>query len=252
MSGTNRKVLEFFAKIPRLEADGLNWVIYKDWFTYAADAASLLNHIDGKGGLPRLVTIPWGTEPLMAAQQESLDDYAVEMSKWQSEEAIIRQAIALTISDSLFLEVRKTDTALGMWEAVKGQRKKKSWMVTVDMQCKLQAEKCPESGDVKAHLYKLQVMREDLASMGGSIDDEDFTSIILGSIPQSYDTYIAAIMATSTLMDKTLSPTNLIDAIQDEADRHTIKSPKFKKAKQDAAYSAGQSSGGKGKKDDDG
>ena len=71
-------------------------------------------------------------------------------------------------------------------------------MVTVDMRHKLQAEKCPKSGDVRTHLNKLQAMQEDLASMGGSITNEDFTSIILGSIPQSYDTYIAAIMATST------------------------------------------------------
>ena len=96
------------------------------------------------------------------------------------------------------------------------QREKKSWMVTVDMQCKLQAKNCPESGDMRAHLHKLQAMCEDLVSMGGSISDEDFTSIILGSIPQSYDSYIAAITATSTLLDKTLLPTNLIDTICDE------------------------------------
>ena len=52
--------------------------------------------------------------------------------------------------------------------------------------------------------------------MGGSIPDEDFTSIILGSIPQSYDTYIVAITATSSLLNQTLSPMNLIDAIHDE------------------------------------
>ena len=124
----------------------------------------------------------------------------------------------MTISDSLFLEVRKKESAKKMWEAVKEQREKKSQMVTVDMQHKLQAEKCPESGDIRAHLHKLQAMREDLVSMGGSINDEDFTSIILGSIPQSYDTYIAAITATSTLLDRSLLPTNLIDAICDEAD----------------------------------
>src|SRR5271155_5405006 len=105
-----------------------------------------------------------------------------------------------------------------MWDAVKNQREKKSRMVTVEMQCKLQAEKCPKSGDLRAHLNKLQAMREDLASMGGSINDEDFTSIVLGSIPQSYDPYIAAMTATSTLLDQTLSTTNLIDAIRDEAD----------------------------------
>ena len=119
-------------------------------------------------------------------------------------------------------------------------------MVTVDMCHKLQAEKCLKSGDVHAHLNKLQVMHEDLASMGGSIPDEDFTSIVLKSIPLSYDTYIAAIMATSSLMDKTLSPTNLIDAIQNEADRHTIKNPKSKK-EEDVAFSASQPTD-KGKK----
>src|ERR1700678_4403437 len=85
-------------------------------------------------------------------------------------------------------------------------------------------------------------MREDLASMGGSINDEDFTSIVLGSIPQLYDTYIAAITATSTLLGQTLSPTNLIDAMRDKADHHTIKNPKSKKDDQDAAFTAGQSS----------
>ena len=70
------------------------------------------------------------------------------------------------------------------------------FVVTVDMRRKLQSEKCNEHGDVCAHLVKLQIMWEDLASMGGSISDEDFTSIILGSIPQSYNSYIAAITAT--------------------------------------------------------
>src|SRR5277367_1285153 len=138
-----------------------------------------------------------------------------------------------------------------MWEAVRNQREKKSRMVTVDLRRRLQAEKCAEQEDVRAHLNKLQAMREDLASMGGSISDEDFTSIILGSIPLSYDTYIAAITATSTLLNQTLSPTNLIDAIRDEADRRTIKNPKPKKDEDDAAFVANQSSD-KGKKGGEG
>ena len=68
------------------------------------------------------------------------------------------------------------------------------------------------------HLIKLQTMWEDLASMGRLIPDKNITSIILGSIPQLYDTYIMAITATSSLLNQTLSPTNLIDAICDEAD----------------------------------
>jgi hypothetical protein len=113
-------------------------------------------------------------------------------------------------------------------------------MVTVDLRRKLQAEKCPKHGDMCAHLNKLQTMREDLALMGASIVDEDFTSIILGSIPPSYNTYIAAITATSTLLNQVLTPTNLIDAITDEADRKAILNPKSRKDEHDAAFVAGQ------------
>src|SRR6202522_4312065 len=247
MSVANGKILEFFTKIPKLEADGSNWVIFKDRFLFSAAAASLVSHIDGTGGAPILETGFPRSGPLSEAQQAELDKYTSDLARWESDEAMIRQAIASSISDSLFLEVKKKKTGMEMWEAVKDQREKKSRMVTVDMRRKLQAEKCLESGDVRAHLNRLQAMREDLASMGGSILDEDFTSIILGSIPPSYDTYIAAITATSALMDKTLSPTNLIDAIRDEADRRTIKNPKSKKDEHDAAFAANQSSD-KGKK----
>src|SRR5277367_5246867 len=238
---TNNKQLEFFARIPKLEADGSNWVIFKDRFLYAAEAASLKDHVDGTRAAP---VAPSGssTKPL---PEDAMADHQAALTKWNIDEAIIRQAIASSISDSLFLEVRKQDTALKMWEAVRNQREKKSRMVTVDLRRKLQAEKCAEQGDVRAHLNKLQAMREDLASMGGSISDEDFTSIILGSIPLSYDTYIAAISATSTLLNQSLSPTNLIDAIRDEADRRTIRNPKAKKDESDVAFVAGSSEKGK-------
>ena len=157
MSSTNGKILEFFTKILKLEADGSNWVIYKDRFLFAAATVSLSEHINGTSVPPTLVAIPTGTESLTDNQQVILDNYTVKMLIWKSNKAIIRQGIALTILDSLFLEVRKEVTAVKMWEAVKEKREKKSWMVTVDLWHKLQVEKCAESGDMRAHLHKLQV-----------------------------------------------------------------------------------------------
>ena len=150
-------------------------------------------------------------------QQEALKEYQLKHTKWEMEENIVKQALASLIPDSLFIEVRRKETVALMWDAVKDQREKKSCMVTVDMHQKLQSEKCNEHGDVHAHLVKLQTMQEDLASMGGSISDEDFTSIILGLIPQLYDMYIAAITAMSSLLNQTLSSMSLTDVIHDEA-----------------------------------
>jgi hypothetical protein len=222
MSTSNSKLLEFFTHILKLEPDGSNWVIFKDCFLYVADAASLKPHVDGTGKVPVAIMVV-SAGALTEQQAKELKEYEEALTKWQVEEAIIRQAIASIIPDSLFLEVRKKETALEMWEAVKSQQEKKSRMVTVNMRHRLQAKKCLEQGDVRTHLNKLLAMHEDLTSMGESISDEDFTTIILGSILLSYDTYIAAIMATSTLLNQTLSPTNLIDAIHDEADCHAIR-----------------------------
>src|SRR5271168_1895617 len=252
MSLNNSKLLEFFAHIPKLEIDGLNWVIFKDRFLFAAAAGSLKGHIDGSGK-PPVNPLPTPCVPLTEDQKAEMSEYSALLTKWEMEENIMKQALASVIPDSLFIEVRKMETALSMWDAVRNQREKKSRMVTIDMRRKLQSEKCTEQGDVRAHLVKLKIMREDLASMGGSISDEDFTSTILGSIPQLYDTYIAAITATSSILNQTLSSTNLIDVIRDEANRRTIKNPKPKKEGQDAACVAGQSSekgkrGGEGSK----
>jgi hypothetical protein len=238
------KLLEFFIRIPKLLPDGSNWVIFKDRFAFAAAAAILNKHLNGTASAPVAPAFSQtGPAPLTAAETIEVEAYEAALSIWQTGEAVLKQAIASTIPDSLFLDVRKELTAKLMWDAVTNKREKKSRMVTVDLRRKLQSEKCEENGDVRAHLIKLQTMREDLASMGGSINDEDFTSIILGSIPLSYDTFISAMSATSTLLGSSLSPTNLIDAIGDEADRKAIKSPaKSKKDEHDAAFTAGPSS----------
>ena len=77
-----------------MESDGSNWVIFKDHFIFAATAASLVLHIDGTGSALTPVPPPSGTGPITAEQQAALDNYALELLKWQSDEAIIRQAIA--------------------------------------------------------------------------------------------------------------------------------------------------------------
>ncbi len=64
----------------------------------------------------------------------------------------MKQEIASTIPDSLFLKVKGEVTAGKMWEKVKDEFKKKSKMMTVDLCRKLQEEHCPENGDVKTHL----------------------------------------------------------------------------------------------------
>jgi len=87
---------------------------------------------------------------------------------------------------------------------------------------KLQDEKCPEEGDVKAHLMKLQTIREGLIAMGVDPGDENFVAIVLGSLPTSYETYLSALTGTATLLGKTLDPDIVLQGINDEAKQKTM------------------------------
>jgi hypothetical protein len=74
-----------------------------------------------------------------------------------------------------------------LWEAVVKHHQQKAQLIIVELCRKLQNEKCDEKGDVWAHLSKLRQMREDLALMGEAISDDNYHSIILGSLPMSYN-----------------------------------------------------------------
>jgi hypothetical protein len=78
---------------------------------------------------------------LMAEQTTEQELYEGKKSMWLTGEAVIKQAIATMISDSLFIKIQKEVTIHLMWEAVQMKQEKKSRMVTVDLHRKLQAEK---------------------------------------------------------------------------------------------------------------
>jgi hypothetical protein len=127
-------------------------------------------------------------------------------------------------------------------------------MVSVDLRRRLQDQKCLEKGDVVAHFTTLRMMREDLAAMGHPPSD-DFYAIILGSLPLSYDPYISAVSATSSVTGTTLSADNLMLTITEEYERRNLKAKNGKKDENVAFYSNDSGKGRKGgsssKKDKD-
>jgi len=65
-------------------------------------------------------------------------------------------------------------------------------------------------------------MREDLASMGHSPSEDDFYTIVIGSLPPSYDPYISTLNATSSVLGTFLSSDDLMQTISDESDHRNL------------------------------
>lgn len=83
------------------------------------------------------------------------------------------------------------------------------------------------------------MLREQLAALGQSIGDEDFTAIILSSLPTSYDSNIAAMTSSALVSQKDLESDFIMKILLDEYDRRKIRSKKTTLGTtEDAAYSA--------------
>jgi hypothetical protein len=260
MSSKFAKLGDDLMKVPKLEVGGSNWVVYKDRFIWSIDARGLLEHLDGSEKEPVCPVKPRvvprkdadgndTTEMVRAtltAQEESLiKDWKGELKEWRQGEAIVKQQIAATIPDSLFMKIRDKGTALEIWQALQSDFQNKSRMVAVDLRRRLQQERCAEKGDVRAHFAKLRTMREDLAAMGHPPGEDEFYAIILGSLPTSFEPFISALNATSSVLGTVLSADELMQAFTDEYDRRNL--GKSSKREENVAFSAAEGSRRKGK-----
>jgi len=90
-------------------------------------------------------------------------------------------------------------------------------------------------------------MREDLASMGHAPGDDELYAIILGSLPYSFEPFISALNATSSVLGTILSPDDLMQAFTDEYDRRNLgKSSKWEESTENVAFSTNEGNGWKG------
>ena len=95
-------------------------------------------------------------------------------------------------------------------------------------------------------------MREELASLGTTINQQDFSAIILGSLPKNYDQFLSAVTTTASVLKQDLDPEDLMQTVIDEFDWRSTRSGPSKDKNSDAAFfvgGAGHRSGQKSMKD---
>ena len=140
---TSTKLGDEFLRIPKLEVSGTNWVIFKDCFTWALDACSILDHIDGTGKEPE-DPIPQETrekelsKPLTEEQKKLDTEWKKELKEWKQGEAIAKQQIASSIPDSLFLKIWAKGTVYAIWKELGGHFEKRLRMVSIDLCWRIQ------------------------------------------------------------------------------------------------------------------
>ena len=133
------------------------------------------------------------------------------------------------------------------WNALKADFEKRSKMITIELCKQLHKTRCVETGNIRTHFDNIRTMREELASLGTALSEPDFSAIILGSLPKSYDQFISAVIATASVLKKDLDPEDLMQTIIDEYDRRSTRSGALKEKGLDAAFFAGDTNNRGGK-----
>ncbi|KAJ3496166.1 hypothetical protein NLJ89_g10524 [Agrocybe chaxingu] len=254
-------------KIPKLDVAGSNWVIYKDRFLWAIATKDLVEHVDGTATAPG--PCPVQRPPVEAAAEGEIEDLEaaavaavkaeltkeekVEIEQWKREtkewrlgEAVVKQQIAATIPDSLFLKIRTKGTAFDIWKALAAEFQDRPRMVAIDLRQRLQAERCGEKGDLRAHFAKLRTMYKDLASLGRPVNDEDYYNFVLASLPLSYDPYVSSLNATASMLGKPITTDDLIQKVTEEYDHRTSKAKMSARKEENVAFYANENGGKKG------
>ena len=128
-----------------------------------------------------------------------------------------------------------------------------SLVVGAELRCQLGELKLKEGGDACAHIEKIIALREDLASIGCPVTDENLFNIVYASLPRSYNPGLAVLSSTMRLQGSTITSDDLMDIVLEEYNWLTLQNRGKGKSSssKDVAFRADTSSKkgkGKGKK----
>lgn len=235
------KLGDEFLKVPKLDASGKDWPLWKGRLELSLSARGLMGHLTGTVSKP---TNPAdgksaGWLPSSPDEIKAVQTYDKELAEWLEKDAVVKQQIAVVLPDSLFVKLLSKPTAKDYYDTLKAQFEQRSLVVSVELRRKLGEMKLKENGDARTHIEKITLIREELASMGKPVSDEDLFNIIFASLPRSYNGILTSVASSIKLHQKTLTSDDLMGLILDEYDRLALQDGgKSKPKNEDAAFQA--------------
>jgi hypothetical protein len=219
------------SSIPKLDATGMNWAIFCVRFQDAVEAKGFWDHFDGSSPRPGAADDAKPTAEEKAAHK-----------LWDKDEMSAKSLLTQKIPDSTLMRVHGKPTVHARWEAIKKEYTEKGAYAQTDMRVRFLDMRCPDKANVHEFLDSLCVKREELASVGVKIDEKDYQSTILSSLPSALANFASIQLAAARMyaLTQTIDPDILISLISEE----------FERQKNQHASSA-RCSGGKSKNDGD-
>jgi len=193
--------------MPKLDPSGQNWAIFSVRFQDAMEAKGFWGHFDG-------------SDLCLTLSSPATDAEIAAEAQWVKDERSTKSLLTQKIPDGMLMRIHTKTTVKLCWDVIMLEYMEKSNYTKTEMRVKFLKSKCPEKGDTWDFLMDLRVKREELAKVGVSIDDKDYLSTIISSLPLLLSNFAAAqlVAAHMFLASKSIDPDVLISLLMEEAD----------------------------------
>ena len=193
------------SSIPKLDASGLDWAIFSLHFQDAVEAKGYWGHFNGTTLRPTLVATKTASN-------------AAEIDQWDKDKRSAKSLLTQKIRDSALMRICKARTVKERWDAITIEYTEKGIFAQTDLCMHFLKSKCPEKGNVCQFLDELCIKWEELATVGVDIDEKDYYSTIISSLPIPLANFTSNQLAFAKIHSttKTIAPDSLITLISEE------------------------------------
>jgi hypothetical protein len=212
-------------QIPILTKD--NWYSYKARALAIGDLKGFSQFLEppSKTPIPRItVTSP----PTTSSKEKSSDskdgeDDLLDKNNLENEKKA-RGFLMLTVSDELMLHIRGLRDSKEIWNTLVEICKPRGIVAKWTIERKIKNWRYEDGEDIRKHVDQLKSWNLELATMGVKMDDSDFISHIINSLPESWFPWINSFMGSqasksSDINSYSVTPSDFTRILYEQYDR---------------------------------
>lgn len=214
--------------IPKLSADGSNWVLYKQRLESAITAKGLRRHLIGTAKEPN--------PPKKDATTDDLEKHEDAIELYLQAREAANSMIFSTIPERLQIKVIALKSTKEIWETIQQEFEDQSEIVQIDILHRMIMTRGSDDKDPRETLDTLLQLNAEYAAAGGVLENKLFAAIIIHALPDKFRPLIHAVISAARVTGKSISAEQLIQNIS-EAAKHDAAQAQIKK-EEDAALAA--------------
>jgi gag-polypeptide of LTR copia-type len=211
----------------QLAADGTNWVTYHDRLKITLQMCRWQDHLTSSSVTKAYINC------------SDINNIKPDM-RWEDNDEAVKHLMMNSVPDDIFNRIKGGTNTKTWWDSLKAICEGRLRSLLIDLGWKLQNMCCKEDDDVCAHFAKLANIRKQLTAMGETVGDQQYTNILLASLPSCYEMHVCAITMNADETSKDLDSSQIVKHISDNYDKCMISKHNGKKADDQAFIASTQ------------